>query len=452
MQQCDNYPGCKAITHGGNACYLKTSFSATTGGGTQGVNSAVRYIPPIPNFAAPPQAPCQNCSAGCGLALPAGYVAGGSTVFIANVLNPSDGKTRPNIGIHIPKFYDPSRASPVIFGFPGNDADALAIESMTGMSDGTTNPYAIMVYVTGFNRGFQSNPDWSNLGLDDIGLVDYLISNVTNQFCVDTGRLFATGHSNGGGFVNMLACDPVMSVKFAAFAMNSAACYTGANSGNPSTIDPVNTPDQPQCNPGRSNVPWLEIHGTADGTIDYNGGPRRGKLLPTIARLTTAWAARLGLSTNNYTTTPAASVTKYEFGGDIGQLGIVTHYRLTGWGHFWARIAGGAPMDGTPVIMDFFYRWSDPNRAALYGPTPSSTSSSMSSTSTVSTSSSLSSSMSSSSSSRSSSSSSMMSASTTTTVRYSHSRLEWTEADISLDVYHVDYIIFEFFIIDAHGT
>lgn len=377
MQQCDNYPNCMAATLGGNACYLKTSFSTTTGGGTAGVNSIVRYIPPNPNFAAPPQAPCLNCSAGCGSALPQGYVAGGATVNIAKVVNPSDGKARA-IAIHIPKFYDPNRASPLIFGFPGNADDAAGIEGLTGMSDGNVNPYGIMVYVTGYQKGFQSNPDWSGLGVDDVGFVDYLINDMTSRFCVDTGRLFATGHSNGGGFTNMLACDPVMSVKFAAFAFNAGACYTNANSGNPSTIEPVNTPDQAQCAPGRNNVPWLEIHGTADGTIAYQGGVRRGKLLPTLPHLATAWAVRQGLSSSNYTTAPSTGVTQYQFGGEIGQLGMITHYRLDNWGHFWAKTSGGAPMDGTPVMMDFFYRWSDSNRAAAYAPESSSSSSSMS--------------------------------------------------------------------------
>lgn len=414
----------------------------------------VRYIPPNPDFASPPQAPCQNCSAGCGQALPVGYVAGGASVNVANVVGP-DGKTRPNILIHIPKFYDPNKASPLIFGFPGNGAEASEIEGQTGMSDGDTNPYGIMVYVTGYNKGFQSNPDWSNLGLDDVSFVNYLIDDMQSKFCVDTGRIFATGHSNGGGFTNMLACDPIMSVKFAAFAFNSGACYTSADSGNPSTVEPVNTPDQPQCAPGRSNVPWLEIHGKADGTINYQGGIRRGKLLPTLPHLTTAWASRLGLGSNNYTTNPSTGVTMYQFGGDLGQLGMVTHYRLENWGHFWAKTSGGAPMDGTPVIMNFFYRWSDPNRPALYAPpsSSSSTSSSMTSTSTDvsssvtsssmgSTTSSSSSSMSSSSSSPLTSSSSSSAVSTTTTVSIMLTHLKDRRANYFLDFNNISFVVF----------
>jgi len=39
------------------------------------------------------------------------------------------------------------------------------------------------------------------------------------NFCIDTSRIYATGKSNGGGFVgNVLACDPALSKEFAAFA------------------------------------------------------------------------------------------------------------------------------------------------------------------------------------------------------------------------------------------
>jgi len=141
MQQCDAYTGCKAATLVGNACYIKTGFSNTVSDG--GANTVVRIIPPNPAFPAPQQAPCANCSTGCGTPLANGYVAGGNTVDVGNVVGP-DGKTR-SISIHIPKYYDITKASPLIFGFPGNAADKVEIESQTGMSNGDTNPYGIMV-------------------------------------------------------------------------------------------------------------------------------------------------------------------------------------------------------------------------------------------------------------------------------------------------------------------
>ena len=136
---------------------------------------------------------------------------------------------------------------------------------------------------------FESDPS-ATVGVDDIGFIRALVTNLTASYCIDTGRIFAAGLSNGGGMTNVLACDPVMSVTIAAFAPVSGALYTN-NTGTcyPYTIEPVNTIPQLLCSPGRSNVPMIEFHGTADPTINYLGGSRRGYCLPTIPHWATDW-------------------------------------------------------------------------------------------------------------------------------------------------------------------
>lgn len=393
MQACDNYPGCRAATFVSGTCYIKTSFANLVSTTNTAIAALVRYIPPNPAYPAPVAAPGTNTSTGCGSMLPAGVTPGGTSVYF-NIINPSDGLQR-NWTIHIPQFYNPNAASPLIMAFPGNGESASNIENETGMSDSVTNPYAIMAYVNGVGLGFQSNPAYAPGGtygyVDDLGFINLLIANLTASYCIDTGKIFAIGHSNGGGFVNVLACDPVLSVKIAAFAASSGAFYTSAGSGNPATIEPVNTPVQALCSPGRNNTPILEVHGTADATINYLGGPRNGKILPTIPHWTTDWALRQGYSANNYTTNPAPNVTMYQFGGDssAGQLGIVTHYMLTGWIHLWAATSSGAPISMTPLLLPFFYKWTNTTRAPAYAPNYVSTTSSSTASSTTSTVSSL---------------------------------------------------------------
>lgn len=57
-------------------------------------------------------------------------------------------------------------------------------------------------------------------------------------------------------------------------------------------------------------------------------------------------------------------VLKYEYGGDYGQEGIVTHYLTSGLGHAWPSTQGnddngaGTYYNATPVIMDFFGKYS----------------------------------------------------------------------------------------------
>ncbi|KAI7577873.1 putative ferulic acid esterase, partial [Hortaea werneckii] len=381
MALCDGYAGCLT--------------NANSGLGVLAMN-----VPPNPAYPVPVLAPGTNTSSGCGTPLPNGVTPdGASTTF---TLAGPDGFTR-EYAIHIPKYYDTNRASPLIMAFPGNGDTAANIEPQTRMSNSELNPYGIAVYVTGVNRGFVSNPGWgvpgsANANVDDIGFIKKLVDYLTSNYCVDTSRIFATGHSNGGGFCNVMACDPVLSVTFAAFAPASGAFYTGATSGNPETVEPVNTPTQPQCSPGRNNVPMLEFHGTNDGTINYNGGPRNGRILPTLPHWSTAWSVRQGYGIANYTSNlpslnSAMTVTKYEFGGDAGQLGIVTHYKLGGWTHNYPNVdtTSSAPVNGPQLVMDFFYRWTNPSRQSVYFPADvirSSASSSMSSTSATASSSS----------------------------------------------------------------
>ncbi|KAI7222693.1 putative ferulic acid esterase [Hortaea werneckii] len=385
-----------------NAQQFARLTNANSGLGVLAMN-----VPPNPAYPVPVLAPGTNTSSGCGTPLPNGVTPdGASTTF---TLAGPDGFTR-EYAIHIPKYYDTNRASPLIMAFPGNGDTAANIEPQTRMSNSELNPYGIAVYVTGVNRGFVSNPGWgvpgsANANVDDIGFIKKLVDYLTSNYCVDTGRIFATGHSNGGGFCNVMACDPVLSVTFAAFAPASGAFYTGATSGNPETVEPVNTPTQPQCSPGRNNVPMLEFHGTNDGTINYSGGPRNGRILPTLPHWSTAWSVRQGYGITNYTSNlpslnSAMTVTKYEFGGDAGQLGIVTHYRLGGWTHNYPNVdtTSSAPVNGPQLAMDFFYRWTNPSRQSVYFPADvirSSASSSMSSTSATASSSSSSSSSSS---------------------------------------------------------
>jgi poly(3-hydroxybutyrate) depolymerase len=76
--------------------------------------------------------------------------------------------------------------------------------------------------------------------------------------------------SNGGGWIGTLACDPVGSTLFTAFAAHSGAFYTD-----------VNGPEN-GCAPA-NKVPMLEIHGASDKTVKYEGGQGDGGPEPPIA-------------------------------------------------------------------------------------------------------------------------------------------------------------------------
>lgn len=60
---------------------------------------------------------------------------------------------------------------------------------------------------------FEGAP-YSDPHVNDFQFTDDLLDTIVGAYCIDTSRVFATGKSNGAGFVNQLACHP-QSARFA---------------------------------------------------------------------------------------------------------------------------------------------------------------------------------------------------------------------------------------------
>ncbi|KAI4845626.1 hypothetical protein E4T44_05511 [Aureobasidium sp. EXF-8845] len=346
LKACKATANCAAVTYSGTSCYFKSAFSSLI---KSSANSA--FLINTQNYPVPVSG-SSKASSGCGASLPAGVQLGGSSTTFQIT---SSGKVR-SFNVHVPTSYKNTKAAPLIIGYHGRSNNQLSIESDSKLSSETWNPFAIAVYPLGINEEWEGDPDTAGGGYDDLTFTNDLLDYISTHYCIDQSRMLAAGFSNGGGFVGTLACDPTLSKRFSTFAANSGAEYTNTTGTcNPPSVL-TNTIVQPVCAPGRSNLPMIEFHGDADGTIPYPGGPRRGYCLPTVPHWVTDWALRDGLSSSNVTTSLAnGNVTKYEFGASKGVQGLVTHYKIAGWGHSWVSINAGAPIDATPIIMDFFY-------------------------------------------------------------------------------------------------
>lgn len=149
--------------------------------------------------------------------------------------------------------------------------------------------------------------------------------------------------SNGGGFVNTLACSDDPGAHFAAFAPVSGAFYDDDVDAGPTS-----------CRPAFSPLPILEFHGLADNKIPYFGPESDNGPVPSIPNWLAAWAQRngcldpprtkhefsfLGYKEENYTCNGVAD--------------IVQHYNITGLGHLWPTMHN-AQIDASSRILDFF--------------------------------------------------------------------------------------------------
>ncbi len=95
--------------------------------------------------------------------------------------------------------------------------------------------------------------DFARNGVDDVAYVSAVIDDMAARYRVDPRRIFLVGHSNGGFMSHRMACD--RSTRIAAIAS-----LAGAQTNDPSTCAPT------------APVAVLQIHGTMDDTVRYDGG------------------------------------------------------------------------------------------------------------------------------------------------------------------------------------
>lgn len=132
--------------------------------------------------------------------------------------------------------YAPTRAkteaTPVIFAFHGHGGTMQ--NSARTFAYHTRWPEAIVVYPQGLKTpGRLTDPEGKKFGWQhglgdqgdrDLKFFDTMLASLQQDYKVDAKRLYATGHSNGGGFTYLLWA--ARGERFAAFAPSGAAAPT----------------------------------------------------------------------------------------------------------------------------------------------------------------------------------------------------------------------------------
>lgn len=260
---------------------------------------------------------------------------------------------------HVPLGYDKHKQYPLIVGFHGSDSIGFFFEADTRLDSSRFTADKIMLYPDGVG-GSWAGPSYHNgtTVQEDLQFVSDMLSDVKTKYCIDSARIYATGISNGGGFVGTLACDKSTGGQFAAFAPASGSFYTDSG--------PVND----GCSPARSPLPILEFHGGADQTVKYDGGEGEGGYEPPIMSWLSFWAERNGCRT------PPEE--RSSFGGDVhhyswtcnGHAGVLQHYKVDDMKHVWPSkkpnfsqlAAGDKPthIEASEIIQRFFDAYERP--------------------------------------------------------------------------------------------
>jgi len=165
-----------------------------------------------------------------------------------------DGATR-EYRIYIPEIYDDSQPTPLVFNLHGYGSNNVAQEAYGDFRPVADTANFIIVHPQGLVDGLGST-HWNTFGtstVDDVGFISALIDTIYSQYNIDGNRIYSTGMSNGGFMSYKLAC--LLSGRIAA-----VASVTGAITNDEYSDCITNHP-----------MPVMQIHGTADPTVPYEG-------------------------------------------------------------------------------------------------------------------------------------------------------------------------------------
>jgi polyhydroxybutyrate depolymerase len=186
--------------------------------------------------------------------------------------------------VYRPADYTPDRAWPLVLLLHGFGASGFIQNGYLGVStwvdelgfvlvvpDGTQNPEGQR-----FWNGTQACCGFGVATVDDVSYLRGLVEETSTLYHIDPTRVYSMGHSNGGFMSFRLACEA--SDVFVAVASLAGASYA----------------DAADCQPAERPVSVLQVHGTQDDTIRYEGGQLFGQPYPSAADTVALHAAVAG--------------------------------------------------------------------------------------------------------------------------------------------------------------
>lgn len=90
---------------------------------------------------------------------------------------------------------------PILFVFHGMGLTGTFFRTWSKLTT-TFGATSFVVYADALGDPTQ----WDSTGTQDFLFFDALLESLTSTYCIDTKRIFATGHSSGGYFTNALGC------------------------------------------------------------------------------------------------------------------------------------------------------------------------------------------------------------------------------------------------------
>lgn len=256
--------------------------------------------------------------------------------------------------LFIPSTYEASNEPlALVFNMHGFTSNASQQEQFSEMNSVAEQENFLVCYPNGVNRAW--NVGWSfGSTADDVDFISTLIDYLADRYAIDISRVYACGMSNGGFMSFELACR--LSDKIAAVASVTGSMVPQALAN---------------CQPENA-VPVLQIHGTQDFVVNYNGSNIAAPILDVI----NFWIQNNGcqknaiesqwpnINTDDNTTTDIFTYTSCNNDAEV------VHFKVNNGGHTWPRlnattVGTSRDFEASKVIWDFFKKYTLKQSSAL---------------------------------------------------------------------------------------
>jgi len=233
------------------------------------------------------------------------------------------------VTVHVPSSYDAEVPAPLVFLLHGYSATGEGKEAHYRFLP-LSEEYGFLYLYPDGTVDFFGNHFWNatdaccnffGSGVDDVGYLMALIDEIRLQLNVDSDRIHFIGHSNGGFMSYRMACEHPETI--AAIASLAGATYD----------------DPSDCSPA-SPVHVLQVHGTADQVISFNGGSWAAPY-PGAVETVEQWAGFDGCANTGVLTPPALDLDADVPGDETNVYRYDTDCEPDGSAELW-EVVGGA--------------------------------------------------------------------------------------------------------------
>jgi len=268
---------------------------------------------PAPSGAAEPSPASPTApagSAGCRAPDAAAYARAGTLQLRSLTVDGTERTYR----LYLPAVASPSVPAPLVLNFHGLGSSAAEQEAYSGLLPVAAREGFVLVSPDGEGQprrwGVPGLPSEESLQ-PDLRFVDALLAELEDRLCLDPGRIYATGLSNGAFFSSVLGC--LRPEAFAAVAPVAGVYFPRVG-----------------C---RGQVPLLAVHGRLDQVVPYDAGLIFG-LIPYAGAeaYAEAWARQNGCEAPPERRSIAPHVTETSWPGCAAETRLLT---IEDGGHTW---------------------------------------------------------------------------------------------------------------------